>query len=85
MPWLLVCGIGLAFGFVFRVPAVLAMGTLLFAAAVGAERLQGAGWADAALSGFILLALFEGAYLAGVLLAAGLTRMKARRSRGGRH
>lgn len=79
MPWLLVCGIGLAFGFVFKVPAVLAMGTLLFAAAVGAERLQGASWADAAVSGFILLALFEGAYLAGLLLAFALSRMRARR------
>lgn len=78
MAWFLVCAMGVAFGFVFRVPAVLAMGVVLFAVATLTGWLQGAAWMHAAASGFMFLALFEAAYVVGLLVSFAVSRTATR-------
>ncbi len=69
MLWVLVGITGVAFGFVFRVPAVLALGSALFVVSWAARALQGWEWSEAALSSLGLLVTLECAYVVGLFLA----------------
>ncbi len=84
MLWVLVGITGVAFGFVFRVPAVLAVGVGLFAVSWVTRLLQGWEWGEAALSSLCLLVTLECAYVAGLFLASLWSRTRTPKAPTGR-
>ncbi|GGF54277.1 hypothetical protein GCM10007301_12220 [Azorhizobium oxalatiphilum] len=75
MSWFFLVVAGLGLGLVFRVPAVLALGTGLFVASVAAQLYHGTSWGTALLSAVVYLVVLEVAYLVGLLLRPLLYRI----------
>jgi hypothetical protein len=71
---------GLLFGFWFRVPAVFAASIAIVAANIGLAPLSGYSLFTAVMSSVALLAVLQGAYLLGLVVAIGCGRVKPDKS-----